>query len=221
MARKKKTAKAAAGRAAAGRAAPRAPQVPGRQARRAAPPPLTLRQELLAMAREEVSWLRRALVTVSALFLLALAAAGLWSLRPVPAYSSDDVVTGSPFDVAFRVENTSPWFPLADLRIGCVLAHIRASGTPPTLIDSVDVQFPSGTQRLEPGESAHFRCPFRPLIGHPIVDDAGIVQRAEIYFHSKYDLPLVGTLRLTHNSPHYYLNTRLLPPRWTSRGEEE
>ncbi len=169
------------------------------------------------MARSGASSVRRMLVTASALFLVAAAMAGLWSLRPVPTYSSDDVTAGSPFDVAFQIENTNPWLPLVNLKISCVLSHIRATGTPPTLIESVDVQFPEGTGRLEPGASASFRCPFRQLIGHPITEDAGIVQRAEIYFRSEYDAPLVGSFRIGENSEPYFLNTRLLPPRWTGR----
>lgn len=169
------------------------------------------------MARGGAHSLQRLLVTVIVIALLGAAAFGAWSLRPLPGYSSEDVLAGSPFDVAFRVENTSPWFALANLKVSCVLAHVRASGIPPTLIDSVDAQFPTEAAHLEPGQSASFRCPFRSLIGHPITRDAEIVQRAEIYFHSKYDAPLLDALRITDNSDHFFLNTRLLPPRWTSR----
>lgn len=191
----------------------------GRRPRRqvALPPPLTLQQELTLMARSGARSLTQALITVAVIVVVGTAAMALWSLRPIPGYSSDDVLAGSPFDVAFRVENTSPWFALANLKVSCVLAQVRASGIPPTLIDSVDAQFPTGAAHLEPGQSASFRCPFRSLIGHPITRDAEIVQRAEIYFHSKYDAPLLGSLRITDNSDHFFLNTRLLPPRWTNR----
>ena len=36
-----------------------------------------------------------------------------------------------------------------------------------------------------------------------------------IYFRSQYDLPLIGSLRVTDDSAHFFLNTRVLPPRWT------
>lgn len=172
------------------------------------------------MARSGARSLQRLLVTAIVVVLLGAAAFGIWSLRPIPGYSSEDVLAGSPFDVAFRVENTSPRFALANFRVSCVLAHVRASGIPPTLVDSVDAQFPTGAAHLEPGQSASFRCPFRSLIGHPITQDAEIVQRAEIYFRSEYDAPFVGSLRITDNSDHFFLNTRLLPPRWTSRAKD-
>ena len=105
--------------------------------------------------------------------------------------------------------------------IGCVLDHVRASGLPPTLLEATDVKFPQGAARgLEPGQSATFTCPFRSLIGHPINEDPGIAQRSEIYFQAKYDVPLIDFLRLTDNSVRFFLNTHLLPPRWTSRSQK-
>jgi hypothetical protein len=86
---------------------------------------------------------------------------------------------------------------------------------PPTLIDATDVRFPGGTNRLEPGESATFKCPFRAALGHSINDDPGIATRAEIYFRSAYDLRLLGAIPMTESSARFFLNTRLLPPRWT------
>src|SRR5258707_8994766 len=77
-----------------------------------------LRQGLIEMATigaQSFVWVVLAAATVA-----AVAGAGfiVWSLRPVPEHSSEAVAAGTPFDVAFRVENTSPWFPLSHLRIG-------------------------------------------------------------------------------------------------------
>ncbi len=195
---------------------------PPRQSRarvRPLPPPrLTLKQELMMMARDGARSLERLFLTLIVLMVVAGAAFGAWSLRPIPSYSSEEVKDGSPFDVTFKVENKDPWFALANLKVGCVLDHVRASGLPPTLLEATDVRFPSRTATdLEPGESATFSCPYRMLIGHPINDDPGIVQRSEIYFQAKYDLPLIGSIRLTDNSARFFLNTRLLPPCWTSK----
>ena len=197
----------------------RAPRARARQA----PPPMplpktTLKQELMVMARDGAQSLERLFMTLIVLMVIAGAAFGAWSLRPVPSYVSDDVKDGSPFDVTFKVENKDSWFALANLKVGCVLDHVRASGLPPTLLEATDVRFSSRTGTgLEPGESATFTCPFRSLIGHPINDDPGIAQRSEIYFQAKYDLPLIGSIRLTDNSTPFFLNTRLLPPRWTKK----
>ncbi|TAJ83800.1 hypothetical protein [Reyranella sp.] len=195
---------------------------PPRQSRaRVRPPPpprLTLKQELMMMARDGARSLERLFLTLIVLMVVAGLTFGAWSLRPIPSYSSEEVKDGSPFDVTFKVENKDPWFPLANLKVGCVLDHVRASGLPPTLLEATDVRFSSRTTTgLEPGESATFTCPYRMLIGHPINDDPGIVQRSEIYFQAKYDLPLIGSIRLTDNSARFFLNTRLLPPRWTSK----
>lgn len=161
---------------------------------------------------------QQAVLALLVIGLLAGVAFGVWSLRPTPSYSSGDVTAGSPFDVTFRVENKNPWFALANLKVSCVLAHVRASGMEPTMIGANDVRFPVGSvSGLEPGGSATFTCPFRALISHPINDDPGIAQRAEIYFRGEYDVPLFGSFRITDNSAHFFLNTRVLPPRWTSK----
>ena len=150
--------------------------------------------------------------------LVAGAAAGLWLLRPVPSYSSEDVTAGSPFDVTFRVENRDPWFPLANLKISCVLAHVRAEPIAPTLVEATNVRLAAGgAPGLEPGESGTFTCPFLSFLEHQIKDDPGMATRAEIYFRSEYDLPRLGAFRLTDNSARYFLDTRLLPPRWVSK----
>jgi hypothetical protein len=149
-------------------------------------------------------------------------AAGLWALRPTPTFSSADVTEISPFDVTFRVENRNPWLDLSNLKISCVLAQVRASPISPTMVDPAMVDATNvrlaGKQAngLEPGEFGTFTCPFRVVL-EPTKDDPEIAQRAEIYFRSEYDLPLIGSLRLTDNSARFSLNTRLLPPRWTSK----
>lgn len=169
------------------------------------------------MARSGARSLRTLLVVLFVMAGIAGIGVVLWSLRPTPSYSSEAVEEGSPFDVTFRVENRNRWFALADLEINCVLAHVRASGTPPTMIEATDLRFPTaGARGLAPGETAIFTCPFRTFIDHPIYQDAGVAQRAEIYFRARYALPVVGW-RITDNSPNFFLNTRLLPPRWTAR----
>jgi hypothetical protein len=168
------------------------------------------------LARDGAHALRQMLLAVLVVAAIAGVAFAVWSLRPTPSYSSEDLAAGSPFDGTFRVENDSPWFAMSNLRFTCVVAHVRGSGMPPASVEATDLRFPAGpAAALEPGEAATFTCPFRALIGHPINDDPGIVQRAEIYFRAEYELPLLGTIRLTDNSAHFFFNTRLLPPRWT------
>ena len=89
------------------------------------------------------------------------------------------------------------------------------------VIEATDVRFPAGAgTELKPGESATFKCPFRALFGlPPLNEDYGVVQRSQIYFHASYELPFIGTIRLSDNSVPFFLNTRLLPPRWTSKPE--
>jgi hypothetical protein len=173
-----------------------------------------LQQGLLEMATigaQSFIWVVLAAATVAA---VAGAAFVVWSLRPVPAYSSEAVEVGTPFDVTFRVENTSPWFPLAHLGIRCVLLHGGAPDIPE--IKATDVRFPaSNPSGLGPGESATFRCPISAALGGTTSDELGVAARAEIYFRSEYDLPVVGSFRLTDNRGPFFLNTRLLPPRWT------
>jgi hypothetical protein len=173
---------------------------------------------MLELARGGALSIARAIRALAVLAIVATAAAGLWSLRPIPSYSSEDVTESSPFDVTFRVTNKDAWFPLSNLKISCILAQVRALPMQPTAIDATDVRFPSrGPATLEPGESGTFTCPFRTIIGHQMKDDAAIATRAEIYFRSEYDLPLFGSFRLTNSSARFFLNTRLLPPRWVGK----
>jgi hypothetical protein len=173
------------------------------------------------MARGGARSLRQALVALIVIGGIAGIAYIAWSQRPIPSYASEDVTSGSPFDVTFKVENKDLSFALDNLRVSCVLDHVRASGMQPTMIAANDLRFPPGVAAsLQPGQSAAFTCPFRSLIGHPINEDPGVAQRSEIYFRAEYDLPLPAWLRLfriTDNSVPFFLNTRLLPPRWTAK----
>jgi hypothetical protein len=175
-----------------------------------------LQQGLLEMATigaQSFIWVVLAAATVAA---AAGAAFVVWSLRPVPAYSSEAVEVGSPFDVTFRVENTSPWLPLAHLGISCVLLHGGAPDIPAIKAD--DVRFPAGNpSSLGPSESATFKCPFSAALGGTTNDELGVATRSDIYFRSEYDLPVIGSFRLTDNRGPFFLNTRLLPPRWTGK----
>src|SRR5215813_9341947 len=83
---------------------------PGRQPAVLPEPPV--QQGLLEMATigaQSFLWL---VTVVAVLAGLAGAAYGIWSLRPVPEYSSARIRISSPFGVTFRIENTSAWFPL-------------------------------------------------------------------------------------------------------------
>jgi hypothetical protein len=175
-----------------------------------------LQQGLLEMATigaQSFIWVVLAAATVAA---VAGAAFIVWSLRPVPAYSSEAVEVGTPFDVTFRIENTSPWFPLAHLGISCVLLHGGAPDIP--AIKANEVRFPAGhPSELGPAESATFKCPFSAALRGTTNDELGVATRSEIYFRSEYDLPLVGSFRLTDNRGPFFLNTKVLPPRWTGR----
>lgn len=166
-----------------------------------AEPPL--QQGLIEMATvgaQSFLWL----ATVVAIFAaLAAAAFGLWSLRPLPAYSSERVTAGSAFAATFRVENVSAWFPLAHLRIHCALTSYQT----PDMVEADPSRMPD---RLEPGQSATFTCPFPAA-------DLDVALRSEIYFRSEYDLPVLGSFRLTNNGGPFVLDTRLLPPRWTAK----
>jgi hypothetical protein len=170
---------------------------------------LPVRQGLLEMATigaQSLLWLTTLIVTAA---VLAAAGFGVWSLRPVPAYSSERVTTGSAFAVTFHVENTSPWFPLVHLNISCVLAGVDAPAMPSVVADISRIP-----ARLEPGQQASFTCPFRAA-------DPEVALRSELYFRSDYDLPAnlpwLGTLRLSDNRGPFVLDARLLPPRWTAK----
>lgn len=134
---------------------------------------------------------------------------GIWSLRPVPSYYSARVTIGSAFAVNFRIENTSSWFPLAHLKIRCMVDGIDAPDMPPVEADVSKIP-----ERLEPGAEATFTCPFRAA-------DPEVAQRSALYFRSEYDLPValpvLGQMRLTNNRGPYVLDMKLLPPRWTAK----
>src|SRR5258707_13870836 len=85
---------------------------PGKQPPVIEPP---LRQGLIEMATigaQSFVWVVLAAATVAA---VAGAAVIVWSLRPMPEDSSEGFGVGTPFDVAFRVENHSPGLRLAHL----------------------------------------------------------------------------------------------------------
>jgi hypothetical protein len=150
------------------------------------------------------------LATVVLIFAGLIAAGiGVWSLRPFPEYSSDRVRVGSPFDATFRIENASAWFALSHLVIHCSLAKIDTADTPPVDADASRIP-----ERLEPGASATFTCPFRN-------DDLDVALRSQIYFRSEYDLPVLGTFRITDTRGPFVLDTRLLPPRWTAKPRKD
>jgi len=175
-----------------------------------------LRQGLLELATIGAQSFLWIVLAATAVVACAGAAYAVWSLRPIPAYISEAVETGSPFDVTFRMENTSPWFPLSRVSIKCVLMYAEESNLPP--IAASDVQSPAGNaSQLGPGASATFKCPFRSALRGTADDELGIALRSEIYFRSTYDLPLVGSLRLTDIRGPFVLNTRLLPPRWSGK----
>jgi hypothetical protein len=205
---KKKASPGAAKRPPRGR--PARPQPP--------PPPLPYDQQLSQAARSLAVPIWQVLngIIVAAAFVGVLL--GLWLLRPTPTFTSVEVATGSPFDVRFRVVNESSFATLANLRIGCVLASLRGSGLTDTMA-ATDLTFATpGADRLAPGEAATFTCPFHAGIPQLGRNDAGAAQRAEIYFHSTYDLPpLPSWLPVTANSAKFIVNTQFLPPRWTAK----
>ena len=158
--------------------------------------------EMATVGAQSFLWLVTVVVTVAA---LAAAAFGIWSLRPLPAYWSERVRAGSPFEATFRVQNASEWFPLSHLKIRCVLTGVDASNMPP--VDADTSQIPA---RIEPGTHATFTCPFQAA-------DLDVALRSELYFRSEYDLPVIGAFRITDNQGPFALDTRALPPRWTAK----
>ncbi len=180
-----------------------------------AEPPPSLQQGLLELASDSARSFLWVGVTLATIVAIVGAAFGIWSLRPVPSFSSEGVEAGSPFDVTFRVENTSDWISLSNLTISCVLTRGGVPERPS--IEANDVRFPDGkTSDLEPRQSATFKCPFRAQ-GSPASDDLGVALRSEIYFRAEYELPVVRSFRITDNNGPFFLNTRLLPPRWTGK----
>ncbi len=107
------------------------------------------------------------------------------------------------------------------LKLSCVLDHVRASGREPTLIEATDVRFPAGSAaELKPGESATFKVPVpravRPAAAQPRTQRRPL--RPDLLPRVD-ELPFFGSICLSDNSVPFALNTRLLPPRWTSKPE--
>ncbi len=197
---------------------PAAPRKParGRQTR-PLPPPLPYDQQLSQAARSLAVPIWQVLNGIILAAALVGVLVGLWLMRPAPTFPPVEVATGSPFDVRFRVVNDSAFATLANLRISCVLASLRGSGLTDTMVTASNLAFePPGANRLAPREAATFTCPFHAGIPQLSRNDAGVAQRAEIYFHSEYDLPpLPGWFPITANSEKFIVNTQFLPPRWT------
>jgi hypothetical protein len=190
------------------------PAAKGPRSRRRSPvvAEVPLQQGLLEMATigaQSFLWLATVVAIIAG---LAGAGFGIWSLRPVPTYSSEGVTAGSAFGVTFQVENASAWLPLSHLKIRCAVARLETIEMPPVEADTSRIP-----ARLEPGESATFTCPFRAAAGGSTNDDLDLALRSEIYFRSEYDLPVLGSFRLIDNRGPFVLNTRLLPPRWTAK----
>lgn len=173
------------------------------------PAELPVRQGLVEMATigaQSFVWLTTFVATLA---VLAGVGFGIWSLRPVPAYSSERVTLGSAFAVTFRIENTSDWFALAHLKIRCVVDGVDAPSIPPVAADLSRLP-----ERLEPGEQGTFTCPLATVTPE-------VAQRSELWFRSEYDLPfdlpVLGRLRLSNNRGPFVLDMKLLPPRWTAK----
>lgn len=186
-------------------------------ARPPSPPPLPYDQQLKQAARSLAVPIWQVLNGIIIAAALVGVLLGLWLLRPTPTFSSVEVSTGSPFDVRFRIVNDSAFATLGNLRIGCMLASLRGTGLTDTMVAATDLTFATpGANQLAPGEAATFACPFHAGIPQLGRNDPGAAQRAEIYFHSKYDLPpLPGWIPVTANSAKFIVNTQFLPPRWT------
>jgi len=166
--------------------------------------------EMVTIGAQSILWLVLAVGTLAA---VAVAAFIVWSMRPVPIYLSERVKTGSPFDVEFWIENSSPWFAMSHLSVGCVLSYPGVPDLPPT--PASDLRLPTNPAALGPGEMAIFKCPFPAALRG--TDEIGVATRAEIYFRIAYDAPLLGSFRLTDNRGPFVLNTKVLPPRWMGK----
>ena len=169
--------------------------------------------EMATIGAQSILWLVLAVGTLAA---VAVAAFIVWSMRPVPVYLSERVKAGSPFDVEFWIENSSPWFAMSHLSVSCVLSYPGAPDLPPT--PASDLRLPTTPAALGPGEMAIFKCPFPAALRG--TDEIGVATRAEIYFRIAYDAPLVGSFRLSDNRGPFVLNTKVLPPRWMGRASQ-
>jgi len=181
----------------------------GRQPVPALPPDVSLQRgfiEVATVGGQAFLWFAKLIVSVAVLGGIGYA---VWSLRPLPAYSSDEVKVGSAFATTFHVENTSPWFPLAHLTIRCVVDGVDAPDMP-----SIGADVSQVPPRLEPGQQASFTCPFH-------AGDPEVAQRSSLYFRSSYDLPGYDRIRLHDNRGPFVINTRLLPPRWTPKAARD
>jgi hypothetical protein len=177
---------------------------------------IPLRQGLQEFATEGMRSLFWVVVAASAIAVATGLVVGLWTLRPIPEYTSEGVEIGSPFDVTFRIRNTSRWFALSRPSISCILTYPGAPDAPPVESSAVRVLTGSSLQ-LEPGQSGTFHCPFPSALRDAVNGETATALRSLIYFRTAYVLPLFGSLRLTDSRGPFVLNTQLLPPHWTAK----
>lgn len=179
-------------------------------------PELPLQQGLIEMATvgaESFSWV---ILMLAGLAVVGGLAFGAWSQRPIPSYSSDAVALDTPLDVAFTIQNTSPWFPIRHLKLSCLLMQPGMTNMP--AIPASDLHLPAdNASTLPPDGSATFKCPFRAALGGSGDYQLNAALRSNVFFRMEYDLPVVGSLRVTDERGPYALDTRLLPPRWTAK----
>jgi hypothetical protein len=167
---------------------------------------------MATIGAESFSWL---VLAFASLAIVAGLAYGVWSLRPLPSYSSDAVALDTPLDVTFTVENTG-WFPLRRMKLTCILMQPGTSDMP--TVAASDLRLPEGSSSvLQPDASATFKCPFRAMLGGSNDHQLSVASRSDIFFRVQYDAPFVESLRLTDERGPYFLNTHLLPPRWTAK----
>lgn len=175
---------------------------------------IPFRQGLQEFAAEGGRSILGVFLAASVIVVIAGLALGVWTLRPVPEYTSESIEAGSPFGVVFRIQNKSAWFPLSHPKISCIVTIAGEPGFP--AVAASDVRLPSDS-RLQPGESATFKCPFQSAFHGAMHDETGAALRSELFFRTTYDLPLHDSWRLTDERGPFVLNTRLLPPRWTAK----
>ncbi|MBV8393072.1 MAG: hypothetical protein JOY81_07800 [Alphaproteobacteria bacterium] len=168
---------------------------------------------MATIGAESASWV---ILSLAGLATMAGLAYGAWSLRPTPSYSSDAVAMDTPFDVTFTIENTSPWFPIRNMKLTCALMESGTSNMP--TVSASDLRLPGDSaSTLPPDASASFKCPFRSLLGGSNDYQLNLALRSSLFFRIEYDLPVIGSVRVTEERGPYALDTRRLPPRWTAK----
>ena len=152
--------------------------------------------------------------TSSAVVLLGVVSAvyGVWGpLWPMePAFSAGLPSSGSPFDVAFKVENRSVLFPLSNLTIACEVRYL--GGISGVQISNNTVSA-SGANRLGPRKTGLYVCPIRQKLVINGRDVADVAREAGIAFRTEYDRPMFGG-RASSESEAFTLQSRTNPPQW-------